>query len=100
MGEAATANPAIGVGRGHRISEVEQLPIVVSDDISEIKKTKEAYTLLMSLKLGDDLEKVKDSKTITCGKGKARGRRYNMRKGLLIIHDNGDFTAFKNIEGV
>ncbi|KAI5151070.1 large subunit ribosomal protein L4e [Enteropsectra breve] len=100
MSVAATANPAIVEGRGHRISQIEMLPIVVSDSINSITKTKEANELLTKLHLDEDLEKVRKSKTITCGKGKFRNRRYNKRKGLLIIHDNAELRAFKNIEGV
>lgn len=100
MSVAATAVPEIVEGRGHRISSVNMLPVVVSDDISKIKKTKEAMELLGKLGLTEDIERVKKSKTITPGKGKYRNRRYNMRRGLLIIHDKSELLAFKNIQGV
>jgi len=100
MSVAATAVPEIVEGRGHRISEVNMLPIVVSDSITSLSKTKEAVELINKLGLSEDLERVEKSRTITCGKGKYRNRRYNMRKGLLIIHDNAELKAFKNIQGV
>lgn len=100
MSVAATAYPAIVEGRGHRISGIEMLPLVVSDDINNIKKTKQAYELLKTLHLDEDLMKVKNSKSLTAGKGKSRGRRYNKKKGLLIISDKAEMSAFKNIEGV
>ena len=100
MSVAATAVPEIVEGRGHRISKVNMLPIVVSDSVSALSKTKEAVELINKLGLSEDLEKVEKSRTITCGKGKYRNRRYNMRKGLLIIHDNAELKAFNNIQGV
>lgn len=100
MAIAATSVTEMVEGRGHRISRVNELPVVVSDDIARIVKTKEAVSMLTKLGLDEDLERVDASKTITCGKGKFRGRRYNMRRGLLIIHDGADLPAFNNIQGV
>lgn len=100
MGIAATAVPEIVEGRGHRISKVAMLPIVVVDEVSQIAKTKEAVQLLAKLGLDDDIERVEKSKTLRCGKGKLRNRRYNMKKGLLIIHDGAELPAFANIQGV
>jgi len=100
MSVAATAVPEIVEGRGHRISGVNMLPVVVSDAVSAMSKTKEAVGLLKKLGLSEDLERVERSRTITCGKGKHRNRRYNMRRGLLIIHDRAELKAFANIRGV
>ncbi|CAG2099933.1 unnamed protein product [Medioppia subpectinata] len=102
MGVAATAIPSIVEGRGHRISNIQTLPIVVSDKINSFSKTHQAVALLNQLGLSEELKKVKDSKVITAGKGKFRGRRYTKRTGLLVIHDNdcSSLDAFKNIEGV
>merc|ERR1712137_1463142 len=74
-----------------------------------IEKTKEAASLLKALGCAADLDKVKDSKKIRCGKGKARNRRYVMRKGPLVVHNlsKEELTdgsciakAFRNIPGV
>lgn len=100
MGVAASANAAIVEGRGHRVAGIKSLPIVISSSVSEIQRTKEAHELLVNLSLGAELERVRDSKTITCGKGKFRGRRYNKRTGILVVHDTENVAAFKNIEGV
>lgn len=100
MAVAATQNQAIVEARGHRCSEVPMLPLVLSDKINFFEKTKEAVELLNRLGLSDELEKVKNSKSLRKGKGKFRNRRFVKRKGLLVIHDNSDLTAFKNIEGV
>ncbi|ORD98492.1 RL4A [Hepatospora eriocheir] len=101
MGITASANPAIVEGRGHRIENIKSFPIVVDDSISTITKTKDALKLLVNLGLGDDLKKVKDSKTITSGKGKWRNRKYTERVGLLLVHDGEtEMKAFSNITGV
>lgn len=105
---AATAVPALVMARGHIVEEVPELPLVVSDDMAAIAKTKDAIKLLADLGCGDDLKKVVDSKKIRCGRGKARNRRYTMRKGPLIVHhelpadaaDANVTTAFRNIPGV
>lgn len=100
MSVAATAHSSIVEGRGHRISNLEMLPLVISDDISGITKTKQAYELLQKLHLDEDLERVRNSKSLTAGKGKMRGRRYNKKRGVLIISDGPEMAAFRNIEGV
>lgn len=100
MGVAASGHADIVEARGHRITGVASLPLVVSDTISDIRKTQEAYQMLQNMNLEQDLKKVRESKTITCGKGKFRGRRYSKRTGLLIVHDNAALSAFSNIEGV
>lgn len=97
---AATANPALIEARGHRISKVPMFPLVVSDSISNISKTKQAFALLSTLGLDEDLEKVENSKSLRKGKGKYRNRRFVSRKGLLIIHDGTELIAFRNLVGV
>ncbi|KAL6121508.1 hypothetical protein NUSPORA_01559 [Nucleospora cyclopteri] len=100
MGVVASANAALVEGRGHRIGKVENLPIVLSDKMQEIRKTKEAVELIKTLGLYEDVERVKNSRTITCGKGKYRNRRYNQRKGILVVHTGETLSSFRNIEGV
>lgn len=97
---AATAIPSMVEARGHRCSKVPSFPLVVSDNISNFKKTKEAVNLLNVLGLEEDCQKVKDSKSLRRGKGKFRNRRFVKRKGLLIIHDDASLTAFRAIDGV
>ena len=43
---------------GHRIEELPEVPLVVSDKVEEMKKTKEAVGLLKKLKAWSDIEKV------------------------------------------
>lgn len=101
MAVAASAQASLVEARGHRISNVKMLPVIVSDDISKVKKTKDAIRILENLNMGEELKRVKDSKSIRCGKGKMRNRRYTKRKGILIVHNSQDeLLGFRNIEGV
>jgi len=102
---AATAVAPLVLARGHRISNIPEVPLVIGDaEIQGISKTKEAIELLKSLGCEAELKKVVDSRHIRAGKGKARNRRYVQAKGPLIIHDKTKGAtieqAFRNIPGV
>lgn len=99
---SAAAIPPLVMARGHRIDEVPELPLVVTDAAEKCTKTKNAVELLKKLGADAELEKVKDSKKLRAGKGKNRNRRYVMRKGPLVIYneDNGIVKAMRNIPGV
>jgi ribosomal protein L4 len=43
---------------GHRIEQIPEVPLVLSDKVEELKKTKEAVTVLRKLKLWSEIEKV------------------------------------------
>lgn len=94
--------PPLVMARGHRIDEVSELPIVVSDGAESIQKTKQAVEMLKKLGFEDELQKVIDSKKIRTGKGKMRNRRYVQRRGPLVVYaeDNGIVRAMRNIPGV
>merc|ERR1711922_76141 len=47
---AATGVPALVMSKGHRIEEIPEVPLVVSDKVEEITKTKEAVQVLKKLK--------------------------------------------------
>ena len=99
---AASAIPALVMARGHKISNVNEVPLVVSNDVQAIQKTKDAVALLASFGLNEDVDHVKASKKLRAGKGKMRNRRFVMRKGPLVIYDQdqGLTQAFRNIPGV
>jgi len=99
---AASSLPPLVMARGHRISEVAELPLVVSDGLESCQKTKAAVETLRSLGCGEELQRVIDSKKVRAGKGKMRNRRYTMRRGPLVIYneDNGIVRAMRNIPGV
>jgi len=99
---AASSLPPLVMARGHRIGQVSELPLVVSDGFESVQKTKEAVESLKKLGVGEELQRVLDSKKIRAGKGKMRNRRYKMRCGPLVIYneDNGITRALRNIPGV
>ncbi|CAK9292887.1 unnamed protein product [Gordionus sp. m RMFG-2023] len=99
---AGSAMPALVMAKGHVIDQVPEIPLVVSDKIESYNKTKQAVTMLRSIKAWSDIEKAKDSKRIRAGKGKMRNRRKVQKLGPLIIYnkDNGLKRAFGNIPGI
>jgi large subunit ribosomal protein L4e len=100
---SASAVPSLVLARGHRIDEVAEVPLVVDNKaISAITKTKQAKTLLKSLKALADVEKVEHSRKLRCGVGKSRNRRYVQRRGPLIVYNETSplTRAFRNLPGV
>ncbi|WIA21205.1 hypothetical protein OEZ85_000453 [Tetradesmus obliquus] len=99
---AASGLPALVMARGHRIEQVAEVPLVVSDAAESITKTSKALELLKALGAEADTEKARDSKALRRGKGKMRNRRYVLRKGPLVVYgaDHGISKAFRNLPGV
>ncbi|ADM12012.1 60S ribosomal protein L4 [Encephalitozoon intestinalis ATCC 50506] len=101
MAVAASAQTSLVEARGHRVSNVKMLPIIVSDDISKAKKTKDALQILKDLNMKEELKRIEKSRGVRCGKGKMRNRRYTQRKGILIVHgESSELLGFRNIRGV
>lgn len=99
---AASALPSLVAARGHRIDQVPEVPLVVSDSVQGLKKTKDALKFLNSVGAGEDVEKARASRHIRSGKGKMRNRRHVVRRGPLIVYNNDDglVKAFRNLPGV
>ena len=105
---AATSVPALVHARGHRISSVPELPLVLSPAAlsTPLTKTRDAVALLKALGCYPDIHKTLVSKKLRAGKGKMRSRRYRQRLGPLIIFNPtspGSATlvrSFRNIPGV
>ncbi|CAL9233881.1 unnamed protein product [Arabidopsis halleri] len=79
------------MARGHKIENVPEFPLVVSDSVELVEKTSDA------------IKKAKDSIGIRSGVGKMRNRRYVSRKGPLIVYGNEGaklVKAFGNIPGI
>ena len=105
---AASSIPSLLLARGHQISHVPEVPLVVSSKAFEgaaIAKTSAAIALLKAVGAGADLARVKNTRKVRAGKGKMRGRRYKQRRGPLVIFNpetDGKevLYAFRNISGV
>lgn len=95
---AATASADI-VLRKHAMEKM-QLPIVLSNDVESIKRTRDVVAMLNALKLSKDLEKSKDP---TIRKGLRRlSKRKHFRKSALIVvgEDKGIVKAARNVAGI
>merc|ERR1712127_346276 len=101
-GLAASAVPALVMARGHRIEQLNEVPLVLANSVEKLTKTRDAVALLKKFGAYDDVEKVISSKTLRAGKGKMRNRRFVQRRGPLVVYDtdNGITRAFRNIPGV
>merc|ERR1712198_512387 len=99
---AASAIPSLLMARGHVINDIPEVPVVCTNAIESLTKTKAAVALLKGLNAYDDVEKCQQSKQIRSGKGKMRNRRYVMRRGPLVVYneDHGIKQAFRNLPGV
>lgn len=105
---AASSVPALLLARGHQVSKVPEVPLVVNSEVfanAAISKTSAAVNLLKGVGASQDIEKVKASRKLRAGKGKLRGRRHRQRRGPLVVYDpavDGKelVTAFRNIPGV
>jgi large subunit ribosomal protein L4e len=99
---AASALPSLVMARGHRIENVPEFPLVVSDALNRVSKTKDAKAALAKIGAMDDVDKARDSKKVRRGVGKSRNRRYTQRRGPLIVYDvsEGLDKGFRNLPGV
>jgi large subunit ribosomal protein L4e len=100
---AASALPSLVLARGHRVEQVAEIPLVISNEsFADVTKTKHAVALLKSIHAYVDVEKVKDSVKTRRGKGKMRNRRRVQRRGPLVIYAKKGplVAAFRNIPGV
>jgi len=99
---AASAIPSLVMARGHQIDNVPEVPLILDNAVESAKKTSQAKEILSAVGAYDDVEKAAASKKIRAGKGKARNRRYLMRRGPLVIYSKNDGVeqAFRNLPGV
>merc|ERR1712023_544156 len=100
---AATACAPLVMARGHRIMEVAQVPLVLDDTVGQISKTKEAIAFLKAFGVWADVKRVMVNKGLRAGKGKLRNRRHKVRRGPLVVVDQGCenlYRALRNIPGV
>jgi large subunit ribosomal protein L4e len=83
---AATGIKSLVERRGHRLGKITDLPIIVSNDIEAMAKTKDLKNALLNLGIGEDLKRVEKSKS-SSGTRRRRGRKGRAGKSVLIIVD-------------
>ncbi|KAI1853751.1 hypothetical protein JX265_003916 [Neoarthrinium moseri] len=104
---AASAVAPLLLARGHQISGVTEVPLVIDSAVFEgagAAKTSAAFKILTASGAGADVLKAKQSKKLRAGKGKLRGRRHRQRRGPLVVYDpNVDgkdlVKGFRNLPG-
>ena len=84
---AATQSKEIIESRGHKIGNLKTFPIVISDDIESVTKTKEVLKILDSLHLTEDIDRLKSRRPRT-GKSALRGRSIKIGKSILFVVSN------------
>lgn len=94
---AATINEEIVRARNHLFEG--ELPKIVVDDFENLTKTKDVINVLKAIGVYADVERAKETKRVRAGKGKMRGRRYKMKKSVLIVTSKL-LNAAKNLPGV
>jgi large subunit ribosomal protein L4e len=105
---AASSVAPLLMARGHQISTIPEVPLVISSKAFEgaaLAKTSAAVKLLQAVGAGPDLARVKASRKLRAGKGKLRGRRHRQRRGPLVIYNpetdgKAVVQGFRNIAGV
>src|ERR1041385_2531697 len=82
---AATARKDLVERRGHRVSKISSFPIIVSDDVEDISKTKDLLKLLNALGLKDELHRLDVSRKARSGIARRRGRQGRSAVSAIII---------------
>ncbi|MDO8511012.1 MAG: 50S ribosomal protein L4 [Nanoarchaeota archaeon] len=96
---SATLLKEVVAGRGHKLPV--EYPFVVSSAVESLSKTKDIEQLLLDLGFADELARSAQKK-VRAGMGTMRGRKYQRKKGVLIVAsvDCPLLKAAKNVPGV
>ncbi|MGB6464329.1 MAG: 50S ribosomal protein L4 [Nitrosotalea sp.] len=82
---AATSSASLIKLRGHRIDKIESFPIIVSDQIESVSKSKELYKIFDSLHISQDVSRLEDRLKRRSGKTRLRGRSTKVGKSVLLV---------------
>lgn len=87
--------------RGHIVSEVKNLPLIVSDEMENVRKAKNVLDFFEKIGLGKEMERVSEKKK-RAGRGKMRNRKWKQKRGPLIVASRPENVrrAAENIAGV
>jgi large subunit ribosomal protein L4e len=99
---AVTAKKEMVQRRGHKLGNEVKLPLVVSNDIESIAKTKDLKNALIRLGLGDDIARASLVRKARSGTPRRRGRPTRSGTSALIIvgNDSKLVTLSQSIPGV
>ncbi|VVB51911.1 50S ribosomal protein L4 [uncultured archaeon] len=98
---AATSNIDLILQRGHKVSEVPEVPLVVEDAFESLSKAKDILAAFKKLGLTAEIERTK-TKTTGSSHGVSRGRVKRTKKSVLIVvgPKSKVLNAATNIPGV
>jgi large subunit ribosomal protein L4e len=85
---AATASESLVKLRGHKINKLESFPVIVSDEIESISKTKDLGKFFDALNLTQDIDRLKNRLKRRSGKPMLRGRTSKIGKSILLVVKN------------
>lgn len=99
---AATAIKELVQRRGHKLDDKVKLPIIVSNDIESIAKTKDLKKALVDLGLGEDIIRASATRKAQSGTARRRGRQARSGKSALVLvgNDSKLVTLSQSISGV
>ncbi|MCW4031368.1 MAG: 50S ribosomal protein L4 [Candidatus Bathyarchaeota archaeon] len=99
---AATGSKEIVDSRGHMVDDVPDFPLVVVNEIQNLKRTKDVEDAFIKLGVWPDILRVKQSRKVRAGKGKMRGRKMKQAIGplLVITKNEGIAEAARNLPGI
>ena len=97
---AATTDAELVAERGHAFDDGLDLPLVVSDEFEDLKKTQEALAVLEAVGVDADIERAEAGRSVRAGQGKARGRKYRQPKSVLVVTSAEPSRAARNLAGV
>lgn len=82
---AATSSATLIKLRGHKIDKIESFPIIMSDQVESVTKSKELYKILDSLHVSQDVSRLEDRLKRRSGKTRLRGRNTKVGKSILFV---------------
>ena len=82
---AATASESLVKLHGHRVDKIKSFPVVVSDQIESVSKSKDLSKIFNSLHLSQDVNRLEDRLKRRSGKPQLRGRSTKVGKSILLV---------------
>jgi large subunit ribosomal protein L4e len=99
---SAVADATLVRARGHVFDDTVSLPLIMTDELETIAKTRDILTVMKHIGVYEDLMRAKHGKHIRAGKGTRRGRKYKVPKSVLfVVHEKDNIKkAAGNLQGV
>ena len=82
---AATTSSSLVKLRGHKIDKIKSFPMVLSDQIESVSKSKELSKIFDTLNLSQDIQRLRERQKARSGKPRLRGRMTKVGKSVLLV---------------